>query len=87
MHEYNLEKLDAWQLSRKFVKSIYLVTKMFPNEEKYGLTAQIRSAAISVSSNIAEGSSRKTSKDQNNFYTIAYGSLMEVLNQLILATD
>jgi len=73
--------------SRELVKDIYEITKGFPADEKYGLTSQIRRATISVSSNLAEGAGRKTAKDQAHFSTIAFGSLMEMLNQLILATD
>jgi four helix bundle protein len=84
---YSFEKLDAWKLSRKVASTTYQVTKTFPSEEKYGLVQQTRRAILSVSSNVAEGSSRKTSKDQGHFYTMAYSSLMEVLNQLIFALD
>jgi len=56
-------------------------------DEKYGLSSQLRRAAISVSSNIAEGSTRLSKSDQARFYQIAFGSLMEVLNQLIVASD
>ena len=87
MYKYSFEKLDVWQQSRELVKDIYEITEKFPNEEKFGLTSQIRRATISVSSNLAEGAARKTAKDQAYFSTIAYGSLMEMLNQLILATD
>lgn len=87
MYKYSFEKLDVWQQSRELVKDIYDLTKGFPREEKYGLTSQIRRATISVSSNLAEGAARKTAKDQSNFSTIAYGSLMEMLNHLILAAD
>lgn len=85
--EYSFEKLDAWKESRILVKLIYTSSKDFPDDEKYGLTSQIRRAAISISSNIAEGSGRLTPPDQKNFYKNAYGSLMEVLNQAILAND
>lgn len=87
MYKYSFEKLDVWQQSRELVKAIYEITHEFPTEEKYGLTSQIRRATISVSSNLAEGAARKTAKDQAYFSTIAYGSLMEMLNQLILASD
>ena len=63
------------------------MTSSFPDNEKYGLTNQIRRAIVSVSSNIAEGSTRQTNKEKARFYEIAFGSLIEVLNQLILATD
>lgn len=87
MKKYTFEKLDVWQKSRILVKRIYEITKSFPDEEKFGLTSQIRRASISISSNLAEGSSRQSFKDQAKFSIISYGSLMEVLNQLILAND
>ena len=85
--KYSFENLEVWQESRKLVKALYLASENFPKEEKYGLTNQIRRAGISVSSNIAEGSNRWSNKDKARFYEIAYGSLMEVLNQLILSND
>ena len=87
MYKYSFEKLDVWQLSRELVKDIYTITNDFPIDEKYGLISQVKRATISVSSNLAEGAARKTAKDQAHFTTIAYGSLMELLNQLILASD
>jgi len=69
------------------VKDIYLCTKLFPAEEKYGLVSQLCRAALSVSSNIAEGTSRKSGKDQGHFYQMAYSSLMEVLSQLVIAKE
>jgi four helix bundle protein len=85
--EYAFERLEVWQKSRRLVKNIYIVTKAFPVEERYGLTSQIRRACISVSNNIAEGSTRWSSKEKARFYEIAFGSLMEVLNDLILSND
>ena len=87
MYTYSFEKLNVWQQSRSLTREIYLLTNNFPSEEKFGLTSQMRRAIISVSSNIAEGSSRKTIKDQKHFYTIAFSSLIELLNQLILSMD
>ena len=69
------------------VVEVYKLTKTFPAEEKYGLVSQMNRAAVSVPSNIAEGSGRMTIKDQSHFYSIAYGSLMEVLAQLDVACD
>ena len=63
------------------------MTRAFPDDEKFGLVSQLRRASISIASNIAEGSSRSTGKDQAHFTQIAFGSLMEVLNQLIIASD
>ena len=65
--------------------SIYELTSTFPKTEIYGLSSQIQRAAVSVSSNIAEGSVRFSSKEQSRFYEVAFGSLMEVINQSILA--
>ncbi len=66
---------------------IYGITTTFPNSEKYGLANQMNSSVVSVSSNIAEGSGKIQSKDKARFIHIAYGSLMELLNQLIIASD
>ena len=86
-YTYTFEKLEVWQLSRSFVKELYEITKSFPKDEQYGLTSQIRRAAVSISSNIAEGSSRLTTKDKAHFTMIAFSSTMEVINQLIIACD
>ena len=85
--KYAFENLEVWQKSRGLVKSVYQLTNAFPNEEKFGLTSQLRRASVSVSSNIAEGSTRWSRKDQARFYEISFGSLIEVLNQSILSND
>ncbi len=87
MYTFAFENLTVWQNTRKLVKDIYKITRLFPEDEKFGLVSQMRRAIISVSSNLAEGSSRNTKKDQANFYTMAYSSLMEVLSQVILSWD
>ncbi|MCP4177775.1 MAG: four helix bundle protein [bacterium] len=87
MYKYYFEKLEVWQLARTLSKEIYEVTKIFPKSEMFGLTNQIRRAIISVASNIAEGSGRTSNKDKAHFIQLSYGSLMEVLNQLIIAND
>ncbi|NIJ44377.1 four helix bundle protein [Wenyingzhuangia heitensis] len=87
MHKFSFEKLIVWQDSKELVKEIYKITNDFPKSETYGLSSQLRRASISVSSNLAEGSSRKTNKDKANFSTIAYSSLIEVLNQIIIAYE
>jgi four helix bundle protein len=71
---YSFEKLDVWQEARKLVKEIYIVSDLFPTSEKFGLTNQIRRASVSVVSNIAEGVSRFSPKEQIRFIEIAYGS-------------
>ncbi len=87
MRQFSFEKLDVWQLSRNLAVEVYKISNDFPKEEKYGLSSQIRRAVISVSSNIAEGTSRQSGIEQARYTEIAYGSLLEVLNQLILASD
>ncbi len=87
MRKYSFESLDAWTEARKLVQWVYFVTETFPNEEKFGLISQVRRASVSVVSNLAEGSSRKSPRDQAHFSQIAYSSLLEVLNHLILAVD
>ncbi len=84
---YSFEKLDSWVDARKLVKWIYEKTAKFPAEEKFGLVMQLRRAGISIVSNLAEGSARMTPKDQAHFTNLAYSSLIEVLNQLIIAAD
>ncbi len=86
-YTYTFEKLEVWQLSRSFVKGVYELTKSFPKDEQYGLSNQIRRAAVSISSNIAEGSSRLTTKDRAHFTMIAFSSAIEVVNQIIIAHD
>ncbi len=78
-------KLSIWKRSVDLATSIYLQTQTFPKEEKYGLTSQIRRAAVSISSNIAEGSSRNTDKHFDHFLTLSKGSLYEVQTQLTIA--
>jgi four helix bundle protein len=87
MHTYSFEKLEVWQLSRKLIVSVYKLTKSFPPDEKVGMISQMRRASVSVCSNLAEGSGRKTAKDQASFYNTSYSSLMELLNQLIISVD
>lgn len=87
MRLFSFEKLDVWKSSIALAKVIYEITKSFPEEEKFGLTSQIRRASVSISSNIAEGNSRITGKEQARFTEISFGSLLEVLNQLIIATE
>ncbi|MCL2326888.1 MAG: four helix bundle protein [Bacteroidetes bacterium] len=81
-YQYSFEKLEVWQNAQKFVVLIYNITSKFPNEEKYGLVSQMRKASVSISSNIAEGSSRHSLKDQIRFTEIAYGSALETYCQL-----
>lgn len=86
-HIYSFEKLLVWQKSIDLAKIIYTITSKFPKDEVYGLSSQIRRAVVSVSSNIAEGYVKYSAKEQVRFTEIAYGSLMEVLNQIIIARE
>jgi four helix bundle protein len=86
-YTYSFEKLQVWQKSISLVKSIYLMTQKFPKEELFGLSSQIRRAAVSIPTNLAEGVARKSSKDQAHFSNIAYSSLTELLNLLIIAHE
>jgi four helix bundle protein len=86
-HIFPFEKLRVWQDSRIWLKGIYELTRKFPEVEKYGLTSQLTRAAVFVPTNLAEGSGRISKKDQAHFTHIAYSSLMECMNLLILACD
>ena len=81
---YNLE---AWKLAMTLVKNIYQVTRSFPQEEIYGLTAQMRRAAVSVPSNLAEGAARTGRKEFAQFLSIAKGSLSELETQLLISAE
>jgi len=87
MKVYSFEKLECWQHARRLAVLIYQNTKTFPAEERFGIISQMRRAAISIASNIAEGTSRKTNKDQSHFSTVAYSSTVELLNDLIISND
>jgi len=87
MRLFSFEKLDVWKLGRQLTLDIYRISNTFPDEERFGLTSQIRRAAVSITSNIAEGTSRNTGKEQARYTEISYGSLLEVLNQMIIAYD
>ena len=84
---YSFEKLTVWQEAKKLVVDVYHLLDAFPKFENYALCDQIRRAIVSVPSNIAEGSGRKSLKEQIHFLEISYGSLMEVYNQLLIAID
>ena len=82
---FRFEKLDVWHRSIEFADLIYEATLAFPADERYGLTSQMRRAAVSVSSNIAEGSGRVSDRDFARFLEFTYGSLMEVVSQSRIA--
>ena len=81
----NYQELIVWQKSMDFVEEIYSSTKAFPRKEIYALTNQIRKAAVSIPSNIAEGQGRRTTPDFCRRLSIAYGSLREVETQILIA--
>jgi four helix bundle protein len=85
MKEYGFEKLEIWNLGVNLVVRIYASTSAFPENERFGLTSQIRRAATSIPANIAEGNSRLGSKDKSRFIQIAYGSCIEVFNHILVA--
>ena len=78
---FNFEKLEVWQKAIEFADDVYRITKSFPADERFGLTNQMRRAAVSISSNIAEGTSRSSRMDYARFVEIATGSLFEVVSQ------
>ncbi|MEX1995599.1 MAG: four helix bundle protein [Candidatus Saccharimonadales bacterium] len=79
--------LNAWKEGHKLVIMVYSTTKTFPKDEVYGLTSQIRRAAVSITSNIAEGFGRRGYKEKIQFYYHAQGSLIELKNQLLVSRD
>jgi len=81
------EKLDVWHKAMGSTREVYKASAGFPAEERFGLTAQLRRAAVSVPSNVAEGAGRSTHAETVRFLEIAYGSLMEAVCQLRLASD
>jgi four helix bundle protein len=84
---FGFEKLVAWQESKQLVKKIYKIVEGLPEQEQYGLGNQIKRAALSVASNLAEGTGRTGFRDQAHFSQIAYGSLMEVACQSVIASE
>ena len=82
---FNFEKLDVWQKAIDFADLIYNETRAFPAEERFGLTNQLRRASVSISSNIAEGSSRSSRTDFARFAEIAAGSVFEAVSQSFIA--
>ncbi len=84
---HNFKELRIWQKSRQIVKDIYVLTRQFPKDELFVLTSQMRRAAISIPSNIAEGSGRGTDKDFSRFLDIATGSSYELESQIYIGYD
>ncbi len=82
---FNFEKLTVWQKAVDFADLIYSVTRAFPSEERFGLSSQMRRAAVSISSNIAEGASRMSKSDYARFLELATGSVFESVSQATVA--
>lgn len=87
MSARSFQDLEMWQLAHTWVLKIYQVTENFPKHELFGLTSQLRRAAVSIPANIAEGFRKKTAPDKARFYNISQGSLEECRYYLILAQD
>ncbi len=84
---FGFERLEVWEKAINFADTVYSVTREFPSDERFGLTNQMRRAAVSISSNIAEGSSRNSRKDFVRFIEIATGSLFEVVSQSYISRN
>jgi four helix bundle protein len=86
-HRFRFEKLTVWQSARRLAGEVYAATQAFPKDEMFGLTSQIRRAAVSIVANIAEGSGRNSDPDFAHFLEMAYGSAMELAALLHVASD
>ncbi|PQA92986.1 four helix bundle protein [Chryseobacterium shigense] len=85
--KHNFKNLNIWKLSIELADEIYTVTDSFPKSEEFGLKSQLRRCAVSIASNIAEGSSRSSNKDFNRFLEISLGSLYELQTQIIISNN
>ena len=85
--KHNFKELKVWQKSRVFVKNLFLLTNQYPKDERFELVSQMRRAAISIPSNIAEGSGRNSNKDFRRFLNIAISSAYELETQIIISLD
>lgn len=83
----NYKELEVWKRSIKLAVKMYKLTSILPLEEKFGLVSQLKRCAVSIPSNIAEGSGRKSNKDFAQFLSIAYGSLCELDTQVIISME
>ena len=84
---FNFEKLETWHEAIAFADLVYHLTRAFPAEERFGLTNQMRRAAVSISSNLAEGCSRSSKSDYARFVEIATGSVFEVVSQATIGRN
>jgi len=83
----HFRELEVWRLAIDLAKAVYVMTSEFPREERYGLSAQLQRAAVSIPSNIAEGNARASTRDYARFVSMASGSVAELQTQLTLATE
>lgn len=81
------KNLEVWKKSIELVKDIYLITRDYPQDEKFGIISQMRRAAVSIPSNIAEGNARMSSKEASRFIDIAIGSIAELDTQIIISKE
>ncbi len=81
------KEIIAWKKSHELALSVYKITESFPKKEEFGLSSQLRRAAVSIPSNLAEGYKRRSGKDSVHFYNISEGSLEELKYQVLLAKD
>lgn len=84
---HNFKELTIWKNSKEYCVEIYTITKLFPSEERFGLVSQINRSAVSIPSNITEGSSRNSQKEFSRFIQIALGSSFELETQLMISYD
>ena len=82
---FNFERLEAWRVAIEFADQVYEATTKCPVDERFGLTSQMRRAAVTISANLAEGSSRSSRKEFQRFIEIAYASLMEVVSHVTIS--
>lgn len=85
--KHNFKNLNIWKLSLALANEVYNLTDQFPKNEEFGLKSQLRRCSVSVASNIAEGSSRRSNKDFNRFLEISLGSLYELQTQIIISSQ
>lgn len=85
--QHNFRELNIWREAMDIAKEVYAIAKSFPDDEKFGLTSQIKRCAISIVSNIAEGSGRTSNKEFTHFLNIALSSSYELETQLLIAND
>ena len=84
---FSFEQVLAWQKAHTFTIMVYQITRLFPNDELFGLTSQFRRAAVSIEANIAEGYKKLSKADKLRFFNISEGSLAECRNYIILSRD